>query len=131
MAAEGVEQLAMRAGVHQRAVVVLAVDLHQRAADALHQRHAGRLVVDEDARAPVGRLQPPQDDVAFVVYGVLGQQRAGGMVARHVEHGRHLPLGGAMAHERRIAARAERQRQRVEQDGLAGARLAGQHRQAR
>ena len=33
---------------------VLAVDLDQRAADIAHQRHAGWLVVDEDARAVGG-----------------------------------------------------------------------------
>ena len=42
MAAEGVQQVAVRGGVHQRTVVVLAVNLHQRAADLAHQRHARR-----------------------------------------------------------------------------------------
>ena len=37
------------------------------------------------------------------------------------------PLLRAVAHQRGVAARAERQRQRVEQDGFAGAGLAGQH----
>ena len=40
------------------------------------------------------------------------------------------PLRCAVADQRRVAARAERERQRIEQDGFAGAGLAGQHRKA-
>ncbi len=46
----------MRARIDQRALVVLAVDLDQRVADVAHQGDAGRLIVDEDARAAIGRL---------------------------------------------------------------------------
>ena len=53
------------------------------------------------------------------------------MVGRHVEDGGDLALLGAMADQAGVAARAERQRQGIEQDGFAGAGLAGQHRQAR
>lgn len=129
MAAESVEQVAVRRRVDQRPLVVLAVDFHQRVADGAHQRNAGRLIVDEDAGAPVHRLQSAQDDVAVVVDGVVGKQRARRVVPRHVEHRRHLPLRRAVAHQRGVAARAERQRQSVEQDRLAGARLAGENRQ--
>ena len=45
---------------------------------------------------------------------------------RDVEGGGHLALLGALAHQRRIAAGAERQRKGVEQDRFAGAGLAGQ-----
>ena len=130
MTAEAVEQFAMRARVDQGALVVLAVDLDQRTADVAHQRDAGRLVVDEDARAAVGRLHAAQDDVAVVVDGVFGEQRAGRMVARHVEDGDDLALRRAVAHQRGVAAGAKRQRQRVEQDGFAGTGFAGQHRKA-
>ncbi len=67
MPAERVEQFAVRGGIDKRALVVLAVDFDQRTPDVAHQRHAGRLVVDEDARAAVGTLDPAQDDVAIVV----------------------------------------------------------------
>ena len=53
------------------------------------------------------------------------------MVARHVEGGRDLALRGAVANQRNVAARAERQRQCVKQDRFAGAGLAGQHRKSR
>ena len=42
----------------------------------------------------------------------------------------HLALLGALAHQRRLAARAEREREGIEQDRFAGAGLAGQHRKA-
>ncbi len=51
------------------------------------------------------------------------------MAGRQLEGRGHLPLLGALAHQRGIAARAERQRKGIEQDGLAGAGLAGEHRQ--
>ena len=51
------------------------------------------------------------------------------MIGRRLEDRRDLAALRAGAHQRRVAARAERQRQRIEQDGFAGARLAGQHRQ--
>ena len=127
MTAETIEQFAMRARIDQRALVVLAVDLDQRVADVAHQRDAGRLVVDEDARAAIRRLHAAQDDVAVVLDGVFGQQRADRMVARHVEHGDDLALCRAVAHQRSVAAGAKRQRQRVEQDGFSGAGFAGQH----
>ena len=125
MAAEGIEQLAVRSGVDQRPFVMLAVDFDQRPPDVAHQGHAGWLVVDEDAGPSVGALHPAQDDVAVVVQRVLGEDRPCRVVLRHVEHRDHLPLARAMAHQRRIAARAERQRQRIEQDGFAGTGFAG------
>ncbi len=49
------------------------------------------------------------------------------MTRRHVEHRGHLPLVGALAHQSRIAARAQRQRKGIEQDRLAGAGLSREH----
>ena len=52
------------------------------------------------------------------------------MALGHVEYRGDLALLRAMAHQARIAAAAERQRERIEQDGFARAGLAGQHREA-
>ena len=52
------------------------------------------------------------------------------MVAGKIEDGGDLPLRLAVAHEAAIAARAERQREGVEQDRFAGAGLAGEDAQA-
>src|ERR1700688_705051 len=48
------------------------------------------------------------------------------MLFRDVESGNHLALFGALAHQGGLAARAERQREGIEQDRFAGAGLAGQ-----
>ena len=117
----------MGRGIDQRAVVVLAVDLDQRRAERAQRLHAHRLVVDEGAGAPVGELRAPQDQLVVGLDAVVGGQRADRMVARQLEGGRHLPLLGAVAHQRGVAARAERQREGIEQDRLAGAGLAGEH----
>src|ERR1700744_6223853 len=53
------------------------------------------------------------------------------MIRRQIENGRHLALRLALAHQRSIAAAAERQGESIEQDRFAGAGLAGQHGQAR
>ncbi len=118
----------MRAGIDQSTSVVLAVDLDQRRAQRLQRLHADRLVVDEGAGAAVGELHAAQNqrlvgrDVAF------GQQGARRMLRRKLEHRGDLALLRALTHQRGVAAAAERQRERVEQDRLAGAGLAGQHR---
>ena len=72
----------MRAWVDQRPLVMLAVDLDQRPADVAHQRDAGRLIVDEDARTPVRRLHAAQDDVAIVLQRIIGQNGARRVVAQ-------------------------------------------------
>ena len=116
--------------IEQCAIVMLAMDFDERRAEAFQHLHADRRVVDEGAGAAVGKLHAAQDQ--FVLGGniVGGQQRARRMARRHVECGRHLSLLGALAHQRGVAARAERQRKGIEQDRLAGAGLAGEHRQA-
>ena len=55
----------MGRGIDQRALVVLAVDLDQRRAEALEHLHADRLVVDEGARAAVGELHAAQDQLVL------------------------------------------------------------------
>ena len=111
-------------GIDQGAVVVLAVDLDEGRADGLEHLDAHRLVVDEGAGAPVRDLDAAQDQVAVDVDIGLRRDPAGRMVERAVEHGRDLALVLAMAHEAAVAAPAEGQREGVEQDRLASARLA-------
>ena len=50
---------------------------------------------------------------------------------RHVEDGRHLAALGAVAHQRTVAAPAERQRKTVEKNGFAGAGLTRKHGETR
>ena len=126
-----VEERAVRLRVDQRPVVVLAMDLDQRLADAAHQGDAGGTVVDEAAGPAVGGLDAAQDQIAFaeilLVEAVVEEDRPHAGAGRQVEGGRHLALLGAMAHQAAIAAPAEGERQRIEQDRLARAGLARQH----
>ncbi len=130
-AAIGVEQPAVSRGLDQRAVVVLAMDFDQRGADGAQHLHRHRLVIEEGAGAAVGQLDTAQDQFVLRRNVVGGQDRAGRMIHRHVEGRRHLPLLGTLADQAGIAAGAQRQREGIEQDRLAGAGLAGQHRQTR
>src|SRR5665647_2091144 len=52
------------------------------------------------------------------------------MLGGDLEHGDDLALLHALAHQALVAARAERQREGVEENRLAGAGLAGEHGQA-
>jgi hypothetical protein len=118
-------------GIDQGAGVVLAMDLDQRRAQLLQRLDADRLVVDEGAGAAVGELHAAQDQrLVGCDFDAVGQPPRG-MAGRHLEHRGDLPLLRALTHQRGVAARAQRQREGVEQDRLAGAGLAGQHRQAR
>ncbi len=130
-AAEGVDQGAVGCRLDHGTIVVLAVDLHQRPADpAQHLRRHG-LVVDKGAGAPVRHLHAAQDEFALGVDVVGGGRGAGGMSGGKVEGGGDLALGLALANQRTVAARAEREREGIEQDRLAGAGLAGEHGHAR
>ncbi len=130
VAAEGIEQRAVRRSVDERALVMLAVDLDQARADFAEQRDRHDLVVDVGAAPPIGTLHAAQDHVAIGgVDAAFGEQRANGMLRRYVEGGGDVTLRRARAHQRRIAARAERQREGIEQDGFSRAGLAGEYRQ--
>jgi hypothetical protein len=121
----GVEQAAMGAGIDQGAGVVLPMDLDQRGAERLQRLDADRLVVDEGAGAAVGELHAAQDH--RLIHGDVGQQRARRMFRRQFKHRGDLALLGALAHQGGVTAGAQRQREGVEQDRLAGPGLAGQH----
>lgn len=121
----------MRAGVEQALRLELAVDLDQRRAQRAEQAHRPGLVVDEGAAAAVRADDAPQDELALGVEPLLGGERAGRMVGRDIEDGGDASAFGARAHHRGVGARAEREAERVQQDRLAGARLAGERDDAR
>ena len=119
----------MRRGIDEGAVIVLAVDFNQCRAECPQYLHAHRLVVDEGAGSAVGELRSPHDQLVFAAeiidQIVVGEDAPRRMVRGDIECGNHLALVGALAHQRRVAAGAERQRKGVEQDRFAGAGLAG------
>jgi hypothetical protein len=128
--AEGIEQPAVRRHVHQRTLVVLAVDFDQCRAQRLEGLRAHGLIVDEGAGASVGELHAAQDQLVLGRDVVGRHQRAHGVPGRQLERRGHLPLLGPLPHQGDIAPCTERERKGIEQDGFAGAGLAREHGQA-
>ena len=89
------------------------VDIHgQHAWQSLTRGPAVRALLDAHAGLEAGVVEPRRK------------------ARRRVELGTDLGARGTFAHHQRIAAAAERELQRIDQDRLAGTGLAGQHRKA-
>ena len=130
---EHVEQIAVPLGVQQAAIVMLAVNLHQHRADLAQQPGGGGLIVDAGAAAAVG-LHDPADHHRFAgldLEPVLRQQRERTVVGAQIEGGRHHRLRRALPHQPAFGALAQRQPQRIEQDGFSGPGFPGQRAQPR
>ncbi len=127
---KGIEQRAVGIGIHQRPIVMLAVDFDQQLAGLAHQLHAHRLVIDRRFGTAVSRLRAAENQLAVIIKAILAQKQAGRMAASHIENRRHLALVQTMTHKPAIAAPAQRQRQTVEQNGFPRPGLARQNRQA-
>ena len=129
-AGEGVERRAVGRHVQKAVLLHLALDLDQRVAQPAQQRHRHRLVVDEGTAAAVGADQATQRQRVLVVERLLGQHGVGRMVLGQVERGRHRCLGRAAPHRAELGAGAQGEAERVDQDRLAGAGLAGERAQS-
>ncbi len=129
-AAMMVKQRALQRRLEQRLLLVLAVDLDQQLAEPAQQAAADRLVVDEGARAAVGRDQAAQHQLVLGGDAVLGEQALHAAVAEVGERRGDRALRRTLAHQRAVGAPAEREPHGIEQDRLAGAGLAGQHAEA-
>ena len=127
MPAEKIEQSAMRGRIDQRAVVMLAVQLHQPGSHGAQGLRADRLIVDAGARPPVGELNALENEVAVDEDVMRRRRQPRGMIRRKIERGDDLPLRLPLPHEAAVAARPERKRQGVEKDGFPGAGFAGEH----
>lgn len=126
-----VQHRAVGFGVEQPLRFELAVNLDQRRAQRAQQRDAGGLVVDESLAAAVGGQGAAQDKFCFRLQPVVAQEVLRGMRRRHVEHGGNAGLFLPVAHKPCVGARAQRQPQRVEQNGFARAGFARQGQQPR
>ena len=122
-AAECVEDRPVGHRIDERPVVVLPVDLDERRADRPQNLDADRLVVDEGAGAAVRDLDAAENQVALGVDIRIGRNPAGRVLEAAVEDGGYLALALAVAHEAAVAAPAEREREGIEQNGLAGTGL--------
>ena len=126
-AAVGVEQLELGGGEHQLAVLVLAVERQQPAAELLQVGLGGGAPAHVGAGATVGPHPAGQHDLL----GVGGQALGARQLRRQGEHPLDVGLGGAGPHDPAPRPAAEQQVQGVRQQRLAGAGLAGEHVQAR
>ena len=115
MPAEPVEQVALPALVEQALLVVLAVDLDERP-DLVGQARGGDRLVVEPRRGAAARGHLAD-----------GDQRLRQPVEERLDAG----ALGAVADERRVGPRADGQPERVDQQALPGAGLAGDDVEAR
>jgi hypothetical protein len=127
---ECIKKPAMSASIDQCALIMLAVDLDQGATELFEDLHAHWLIIDESPCPPVGELDATEDQ--FVLSGnIIGhKKRACGMIARDVEHSRHLTLFHALPHQRLVAASAQGQSEGVEKDRLTSTGLASENGEA-
>ncbi len=123
----------MGAAVQQAHGLVLAVHLDQQGAKVAQHADAGGLVVDEGAGPAVRRQGPAQHQVlvALIVQALVVQEGEHRMVGRQGEDGGDHGLARPVAHQGGVGSRAQGQAQRIQDDRLAGPRLAGERGQAR
>jgi len=127
----GIEQGALRFGTQQRMVGVLAVDVGEPLAGRTQLRQRHRAAIDPRPAAPAGIDRAAQDQPPLVgVQRLLLQPARKSVGIGQVELRGHLGALTPGAHHGRVAAATERQPQRIEQNRLAGAGLAGQRTEA-
>jgi hypothetical protein len=117
--------------VGQSALVMLAMDFDQSRREPAQRLGADASVIDIGAGASVGELDPPQDQFVADLDILTFEERMGGVSLRQFECRGDLPLRLAVTHEASVAARAERQRQRIQKNGFPCAGLAGEDGQPR
>jgi hypothetical protein len=127
---ESIDESTMKRRIDQSTIVMLSVNLDEFACNGPQDLRTHRLIIDESARTPIGHLYAPQDKVTLARNILRFGDSERGMALREIEDGDDLALAFAMAHERAIAARAERKRKSIEKNGFASARLTGQDREA-
>ena len=124
---KAVQEIQLAGRLHEELVLVLAVDLHQLIAEARQEAEGGRRVAHESA-APAAPAPPAPDDELPVLRRVAQVlEDAGNLPAGiDVEDGLHGRRLGVRADQVGLRAGAQEQQDGVDEDGLAGARLAGQ-----
>ena len=120
----GIEEFALSVRAHQQLMGVLAVDVDKHFAQFTQLHERGRRTVDERPRTPARIDYAAKHDRI----GVADSQRVLVQPARDLRVGRKLS-GDVRArfagpHNAGVGARAERERERVDQNRLAGAGFA-------
>ena len=121
-----IEQHPLRVATEQRLMGMLTVDIDQELTNLSHLLGSRRRAVDITARTAAGIEHPAQDQL------VLGSEVVGGQPGDYLRQPADLEGGCDLgplatgAHDAGIGAVAERQRQRIDQDRLAGPGFPGQ-----
>gem|GEM_PF-6297270 len=121
----------MGAPVQQAHGLMLAMDLDQTRADVLECRHTGGLIIDKGTRAAIGPEDAAQDQLLArlgLEAALFNGRNQFGIVGRD-EHSRRHRLFGPATHQTGIAACAQRQTQRIQNNRLTRAGFTGQNRQ--
>ncbi len=127
-----IEERALVVAPQEQLMIVLAMDVDEAFPQLAQLRDGRRPAIDERARAPSQVHRPPQQACAIALVQVLrGEPFAHRGNGGDVEIGAHLGAGRAGAYNARIGAAAEGQRKRIDENRLAGARLAGERAEAR
>ena len=125
-----IEQLALRRRAQQRLVRVLAMQVEEPFAGFLELRERRRMAVDETARA-AGAVERAAQHQASRIADEIALGEPGFHGFGHFELAGDLGTLGAFAHERGIGPAADEELDRVHEQRLAGARLAGEGGEAR
>ena len=128
--AKTIQQGAMGVGVEQAAVILLAMHFQQQAAQILQQAHAHRFVIDEGAALAVaGKVRRSTISLAVLpcAWSRSIAQAAWGFAGSNTAVAEPWPAPARTLARPRLA---DRQPQRIQQDGFARPGFAGQHVQA-
>ena len=131
-AAEAVEQVELGARHGELAVLVLAEEGDERAAQLAEVGSRGRAALHERARAPFGAHPPGEDHLVGIVadaFAQLGQLRALEQPRWELERALDVGVGGAGPDDSGLRLAAQQQVEGVGKHGLARAGLSGDHRE--
>jgi hypothetical protein len=126
-----VEHLPLGGRTKEGLVRMLAVDVDQELADLLQLRERRAVPVDEAAGAPGAIDGAPEEKAAGVALQVVFLcPCANQALIGKFKLGRQLCALGALPHHGRVRAPADQELDRIDEDRLAGAGLAGEHRES-
>ena len=104
----------MAGDIDEGPLIVLAVDFDERAAEAFEHLDAHRLIIDEGPGSSIIELDPAEQQLILSGNIVCSQQLPGRMIVGNIECRGDLAVLGGVAHEARIAAGTQCERERIE-----------------
>jgi hypothetical protein len=128
---EPVHELQLSEGLEQPLMLVLSMDVHQLLSEPLEQGNGHGRIVDERAVAAGARELPSDHHLSVLSREPgLAEHRRRAAILRSVEHRLHRGRLGIGPDDVGLGARTTQEQERVDEDRLAGAGLAGENVQA-